>query len=139
MLVHELMTPWVLTVPPDTTIQEAARKMRTHRIGMLPVSDNRVIVGVVTDRDIVVRAVAEAKHAKLTSVQEVMSPIVVTCLVDNDLEDACALMEANHIRRILVRNHEGRLAGVLSVEDIASRAHKERLTGQTLRGVVRVS
>ena len=133
------MTPWVLTIPPETTIQEAARKMRAHRIGMLPVTKEGSILGVITDRDIAVRAVADAKHAKLTAVSEIMSPRVVTCLVDHDLEEACSLMEANHIRRILVMNHNGRLAGVLSVEDIAVRVHKERLTGQTLRGVARAS
>ena len=73
MLVHELMTPWVLTIPPETTIQEAARKMRAHRIGMLPVTEAGKILGVITDRDIAVRAVADACHAKLTSVREVMS------------------------------------------------------------------
>ena len=139
MLVRELMTPWVLTVPPGTTIQEAARKMRWHKIGMLVVTENGRVLGVVTDRDIAVRAVADAKHAKLTSVSEIMSPNVVMCLAENDLEEACALMKANHIRRLLVRNHEGRLAGVLSVEDVAVRAHKERLTGETLRGVARAS
>ena len=139
MLVRELMTPWVLTIPPETTIQEAARKMRVHRIGILPITQSGRILGVITDRDIAVRAVADAKHAKLTEVREVMTPHIVTCLVDNDLEDACILMESNRIRRILVLNHEGRLAGVLSVEDIAVRAHKERLTGQTLRRVARAS
>ena len=139
MLVRELMTPWVLTVPPETTIQEAARKMRAHRIGMLPVSRSGEVLGVITDRDIAIRAVADAKHAKLTAVTEIMSTGTVTCSVDHDVEEACSRMQAAHVRRILVLNQSGRLAGVLSVEDIAVRAHKERLSGQTLRGVARAS
>src|SRR4051794_36350 len=99
MLVYELMTPWVLVISPETTIQEAARKMRAHHIGMLAVTENGGILGVITDRDIAVRAVADAKHAKLTEVQEIMSPDVVTCLLDTDLEEACMLMEARRIRR----------------------------------------
>ena len=63
----------------------------------------------------------------------------MTCFVDHDIEDACILMKTNRIRRVLVLNHAGRLAGVLSVEDIAVRAHKERLSGETLRGVARAS
>jgi CBS domain-containing protein len=139
MLVGELMTPWVFTVPPETTIQEAARKMRAHRIGMVPITRAGEVLGVITDRDIAVRAVADAKHAKLTLVTEIMSSNVVTCRVDHDVEEACSRMQARHIRRIIVVDQNGRLAGVLSVEDIAVRAHKERLTGQTLRGVARAS
>jgi CBS domain-containing protein len=135
MLVRELMTPWVLTIPPDMTIQDAAAKMRAHRIGMLPVTRNGKLLGVVTDRDIVVRAVADAKHAKLTPVWEVMSEPVITCLPGHDVEQACGMMESNHVRRLIVVERDGRFAGVLSVEDIAIRGHKERLTGQTLRRV----
>ena len=139
MLVRELMTPWVLTVPPETTIQEAARKMRAHRVGMLPVTRNGEVLGVITDRDIAIRAVADAKHAKLTPVTEVMSTGIVSCGMDHDVEEACSRMQSAHVRRILVLNRNARLAGVLSVEDIAVRAHKERLSGETLRRVARAS
>ena len=135
MVVRDLMTPWVLAVPPETTIQEAARKMRAHRIGMLPVTQEGRVLGVLTDRDIAIRAVADAKHAKLTEVREVLSPDVITCFEHTDVEEACSLMEEHHIRRILVMNHEHRLVGILSLEDIAVRGHKERLTGQTIRRV----
>jgi CBS domain-containing protein len=139
MRVCEVMTRFVLTIPPEATIQEAARKMRTYHIGILPVSDHGKMLGVVSDRDIAIRAVADAKHAKLTSVREIMSVPAISCLENHDLETACSIMESHRVRRLLVVDHGNRLAGIVSLEDIATRAHKERLSGQVLRSVAHAS
>lgn len=128
--VGAVMTGDPETVAADDTLQAAAEKMRARAIGFLPVFAGERPVGVVTDRDITVRAIARGADPNRTAVAEVMTPLVFSCNQDDDLEDAARIMEAKAVRRLLVVDHERRLVGVLSVDDVARVAGDEELAGE---------
>jgi CBS domain-containing protein len=111
-------------VGPELSLQEAARRMRDINIGSLPVVEKGQLLGMITDRDICCRAVAEGRHAARTTVREIMSQDVTTCFSDDDVADAAQLMERKHIRRLAVLNHDRSMAGFLSVDDLAHHSHQ---------------
>ncbi len=119
MQVHDIMTPSVHIADPDMTIQEAARWMRADGVGALPVGENDRLVGMVTDRDIVMRAVAEERSPGSTSVREVMSEGVCYCFEDDDVEGASQVMATQQVRRLPVLNRQKRLVGVVALADIS--------------------
>lgn len=136
MLVKECMTKDVELTSPSTKISEAARKMRDGNFGMLPVGENDRLVGMITDRDITIRLVAEGKDPDECTVKEIMSPRVLYCFEDQDIEDAAHNMGENQIRRLPVLNREKRLVGILSLADIARAPRSERATtGEVLRDI----
>jgi len=124
MQVHEVMTPSVHIADPNMTIREAARWMRADNVGALPVGENDRLVGVVTDRDIVMRAVAEERSPNNTSVREMMSEGICYCFEDDDVEGASQVMATHQVRRLPVLNRQKRLVGVIALADI-SRADDE--------------
>ena len=124
MLVKDIMTPRMESVGPGASLQETARKMRDINIGSLPVWENGKLLGMVTDRDICCRAVAEGRDAARTAVREIMSRDVTCCFGDDDITDAAQLMEGKHIRRLAVLNRDRTMAGFLSVDDLAHHSHK---------------
>lgn len=130
MLVIELMTPAVRSVSPDLSLSQTARTMRDLNIGSLPVLDEGRLIGMITDRDICCRAVAEARDAVNTRVRDVMSRDVAYCFLDQDVSIAAYLMERKQIRRLAVLDREMRLAGFLSVDDLARWSHD--LAGEVL-------
>ena len=133
MRVSKVMSSPVISATPETTIREAAERMRAHGVGALPVIRGDLPIGIVTDRDIVIRALA-AKGFMLgldTAVADIMSRDVITCLPDDDVAEAAALMGEDRIRRLLVIDHAGMPVGVLSVGDIAEHVSEE-LAGQAL-------
>src|SRR5205809_5129978 len=109
MQVREVMTHHVEVVRPDTTLQEAAQKMRNLDVGPLPVCDGERLVGMLTDRDITVRATAEGRDPTTTQAREVMTPEVFYCFEDQDVSEAARIMQEHQIRRILVVSREKRL------------------------------
>jgi CBS domain-containing protein len=136
MLVKEIMTRRVECVRPDTTLQEAARKMRDLDVGPLPVcGDDDKLAGVLTDRDITVRATAEGKDPTRTPVKEAMTPEVVYVFEDQDARDAADTMATHQIRRVLVMNRDKRLVGIVSMGDLAVDAGNEARPADTLRQV----
>ena len=136
MLVKEIMTRRVECVRPDATLQEAARKMRDLDVGPLPVcGDDDRLAGVLTDRDITVRATADGRDPTRTPVREAMTPDVVYVFEDQDARDAADTMAAHQIRRVLVMNRDKRLVGIVSMADIAVDAGKEARPADTLREV----
>ena len=136
MLVKEIMTRRVECVRPDATLQEAARKMRDLDVGPLPVcGDDDRLAGVLTDRDITVRATADGRDPTRTPVREAMTPDVVYVFEDQDARDAADTMAAHQIRRVLVMNRDKRLVGIVSMADIAVDAGKEARPADTLRSV----
>ena len=132
MQLKEIMTPGVEVIAPEATIQEAAEKMRHLDIGPLPVCDGDRLVGLLTDRDITVRAVAEGRNPATTQVREVMTPEVVYGFDDQDSQDAARLMEQYQIRRLPVLNHAKRLVGIVSLGDLAVHAGGQPLAGEVL-------
>ncbi|MBZ9769235.1 CBS domain-containing protein [Mesorhizobium sp. CA6] len=118
MQVQEIMCRRTELVGPNTTIRDAARKMRADNLGALPVGENDRLVGMVTDRDIVMRGVAEERSAGNTTVREVMSEHVHWCFDDADVTDAAKIMAKHQVRRLPVINRDKRLVGVIALADL---------------------
>ena len=139
MQVKEVMTRGVECARPGTSLQEAARKMRDLDVGPLPVcGDNNKLVGLLTDRDIVVRAVAEGKDPRTAKVRDAMTEGVCYCFEEDDVVDAARLMKDKQIRRLVVLNGDKRLAGIVSLGDLAVETGGDReVAGKTLEGVSR--
>lgn len=136
MLIREIMTKSVEWIAPEATLFAAAEQMRNLDVGALPVCDSGRLVGMITDRDIVVRVVAKAEDPSTTLVGQAMTPRVVTCHDDEDVADVARKMRDQQIRRILVldaaTNH---LAGIVSLGDLAVETGDEQLAGVTLEGI----
>ena len=135
MLLRDIMTRGVAEVPPGATLREAADKMRSLDIGLVPVCDGDQFLGVLTDRDIAIRGVAEGCDPTTTHVCDVMTPEVIYCFDDEDVQNAVKLMEQRQIRRLLVMDHQRHAVGVVSLGDIATRGSNDRLSGEILERV----
>lgn len=133
MNVSEVMTAQVVTATPRSTIAEVARTMASIESGVVPVVDDGKVVGMVTDRDIVIRVVAEGLGLD-TPVADVMTDEVETCREDDNVADAAAKMGAKQIRRLAVLNDQGKLAGIISLGDIAM-DYGSKKVGQTLEEI----
>jgi len=133
---RDVMTPNPVTVQPSATLQEAARIMRDEDTGVVPIVENGRPVGVITDRDIVVRAVAEGGEAVRRSVRDVASSDLVTVAPDMSTEDAAELMASRQVRRVLVCENE-RLVGVASIGDLAVKGRDDQRMGDTLEDISR--
>ena len=119
MQVREIMSTEVEVIAPETSIQEAARKMRDADVGVLPVGENDGLIGMLTDRDIVVRAVAEGRADGDATVRDIVTDQIFFCFEEDDVDDAASLMAERQVRRLPVLNAEKRLVGVLALADIS--------------------
>lgn len=126
MKVSEVMSRDVLVVRPDQTIAEAAQMMVEADVGALPVAENDRLVGMITDRDIALRAVARRLPPD-TPVREVMSPEVLYCYEDEDVEHILDNMGDNQVRRLPVVNRNKRLAGIVSVADLSRKVRSNKV------------
>jgi CBS domain-containing protein len=135
MKLKDIMTREVEVVRPDSTLQEAATKMKGIDVGPMPVCDGDRLVGMLTDRDITVRAVAEGCDPKSTKVRDVMTPDVFWCFEDQDVRDAAKLMQDKQIRRLIVLNRDKRLTGIVALGDIAVDTRDTGLAGRTVEGI----
>ena len=135
MELREVMTPNPECIPPDTTLKEAAAKMRDHDIGDLLVCEDDRLVGIVTDRDIAIRATADGKTPGKAKVRDVMSAGVVYCFEDQTHEEAARVMSDKQIRRLPILNREKRLVGIVSLGDLALQTNDEHTVEQTLEKV----
>lgn len=120
MKVSELMTPEVEIVQPDDTLQTAAKIMADLDIGALPVGENDKLVGMITDRDITIRAVAEGRAPNQTKVRDAMSEQIRFCFEDEDTQEVGRKMSQWAVRRLPVLNHDKRLIGIVSLGDLAT-------------------
>jgi CBS domain-containing protein len=123
MRAAEIMTENPEVVTPEATLADAARKMRDLNVGIIPVVEseqNRRLRGVITDRDIAVRAVAEGMDASSTRVQDVMTSGVETCNKNDSVQDVLSLMEREQVRRVPITDREGRLVGIVAQADVAT-------------------
>lgn len=119
MKVQEIMTKVVAVLPPDAQLSEVARVMRDYDIGSVPIADQEKLVGMVTDRDIVVRALADGATINGRRARDVMSPKVLYCYEDQSVEEALGLMGEQQVRRLPVLDAERRLVGVVSLGDVS--------------------
>jgi CBS domain-containing protein len=133
MQVSEVMTRSVDLIDPNTQIKDAAVRMRDDNIGALPVGENDRLVGMVTDRDIAVRAVADGRAPTQTVVRDVMSEKVFCCFEDNDLTEAARLMAKHQVHRLPVLNRDKRLVGIVALADLARVS--DQAAGEAVRGI----
>lgn len=114
---------------------EAARLMSEHGIGMLPVCDHDRLIGTITDRDLVIRGVAQGADPNQAPVREAMTGEVVYCFEDQSIDEVCRVMGEKQIRRIPIVNSQKRLVGIVSLADIVVRTGSELRAGETLERV----
>jgi len=129
------MTRGVECTHPDATLQEAAAKMKSLDVGPLPVCDNDRLVGMVTDRDITIRATAEGDAPTDVRVRDVMTPEVIYCFEEALVGDAALLMDEKQVRRLVVLNRDKRMVGIVSLGDLAVETGDEQLAGSALEGI----
>jgi CBS domain-containing protein len=135
MHLKDVMTRDVEVVGPDATLQEAAGRMKALDIGVIPVCDGEHMMGMLTDRDITVRATAAGRDPRTTRVRDVMTPDVVYCFEDQDVTEGQRLMQERQIRRLLILNRDKRVAGVVSLGDLAVKAGAGKVGGAVLERV----
>jgi CBS domain-containing protein len=132
--IREVMTSNPSTIEANTPIAEAARIMKKEDAGVVPVTENGRLTGMVTDRDIAIRVVAEGKDPQSTSVREVASTDLVTIDPEQDLDEALRLMAQHQVRRLPVVEEDGRVVGVLAQADVA-REGDDKKTGQVVQEI----
>ena len=137
MNIREVMSRDVKIASPEDTLQHAAQLMKDIDAGALPVGENDRLVGMLTDRDIAIRAVAKGKAPDKCQVREVMSPDIKYVYDDDSLEDAARKMGELQLRRLPVLNREKRLVGIVSLGDVALK--KKSSAGDALKDVSRHS
>ena len=134
MKVREAMHKGVEWVEPGTSVKELAKRMRAHDVGAIPVGENDKLIGMVTDRDIVVRACAEGGAPEAVTARDVMTKGVIFCRDLEEVEDAVRIMEQKKIRRLPVLDENKRMVGMLALGDI-SHAVSHEITGEVAAAV----
>jgi CBS domain-containing protein len=135
MKVKDAMTKdaeWTFATLP---LDKAAERMKDLNVGSLPVCDNDRLVGIITDRDITVRATSLSLDPATTRVADVMTPVIHFCYEDQDIEEAAALMKEKQIRRLPVLDANRRLVGIVSLGDLAVQGREDSLSGETLEEI----
>jgi CBS domain-containing protein len=133
--VEDVMTRNVQVVSPTTSIVEVAQMMRDMDVGSIPVVNGQELVGIVTDRDLTIRCLAEGHDPNGCEVEHAMSKEIATCPADADIEDAARRMRERKIRRMLVTDDKNQLVGIVSLGDLAVRGADEVEAEQTLEEV----
>lgn len=134
MQLSDIITRNVETIDPAATVREAAQRMRSMDIGSLPVCDGSHLLGMITDRDITVRAIADGRDPAQTPVRDAMTPSVEYVFEDDDVQRAAQIMQDKQIRRLPVVSRDKRLVGIVALADIA-RTGKDRMSGDTLEDI----
>jgi CBS domain-containing protein len=138
--VRDVMTKDVEVVDPNqTTLQEAAMKMRTIDVGLLPACTDSRLVGMITDRDIAIRAVAEGRDPTSTRVAEVMTGEIYFAREDQDIDEAANLMEEHQVRRLPVLDKDQQLVGIVALGDLAQRTDNAGMKAEVLEEVSKPS
>ncbi|WP_291583342.1 CBS domain-containing protein [Clostridium sp. UBA6640] len=134
MKINDVMTKEIVKVNSNEPINKAAKMMKEHDIGAVPVYDNDKVIGIITDRDIVVRAIADEKNSQNTTIREVMTSNPVCLNSDEAVTEAARVMSERQIRRIIVKDNE-EVKGIVSLGDLAvERIPKEEI-GETLKEI----
>lgn len=134
MKVMEIMTTGISTADPDTTLEEIATLMRNEDVGSVPIIENDELIGIITDRDIVVRCIAEGRHPSEVCAEDILTDDPETVGPDLDVDEAAELMSRRQVRRLPVVD-KGRLMGMISLGDIAVKQHDDNTSGEALERV----
>jgi CBS domain-containing protein len=138
MIASELMTPNPECCVPTDPVMKAAQIMKSEDVGPVPVvedKEEKKLTGIVTDRDLAIKVVAEARDPKTTAVEEVMSSGLVTCRDNDDVRSVLQLMEDNQLRRIPVVDKHDCLRGIIAQADVATRLGSQRAAGEVVQQV----
>ena len=136
----EVMTKDPVVCMPSDPVADVARVMKEEDIGPIPIvedGETRRLIGMVTDRDLVLRMVAEGRDSKTTKAEEVMSMKLVTCHADDDVQDALDAMSENQLRRIPVVDDENTIVGIIAQADIATRVNQPEKTAAMIKKISR--
>ena len=134
MKVREIMTSNVECLSPEASLQEIAQEMKSLDVGFIPICENDRLVGTVTDRDIVIRAVADGIDINTCKAREIMSREVVYAFEEDDVKSVAEKMRDKDVRRILILDKAKRLVGVVSIGDISK--VEEKVSGKTLHDII---
>jgi len=132
MKISEIMNREVECAEPALPIAKAAAKMRELNIGFLPICENGMPVGTVTDRDITIQSVAQGRDPWEAPVREIMRPEVFYCYDDQDVEEVARHMQEREVRRMIIMNRDNKITGVVSLGDIAKLSVEKQMAGETL-------
>ena len=133
---REVMTKDPASCGASDPVSKVAGLMKQHDVGSVPVVEaDKRLVGIVTDRDIVVKVVAAGKNAEQTPVKEAMTPNPASCKEDDDLDFALKLMKERQVRRMPIVDGSGRLAGIIAQADVATRVNKDAKTGELVEAI----
>ncbi len=135
MQLKEFINYRVEVVRPDDTLQHAALKMKDLDVGSMPVCEGQHLVGILTDRDITIRATAQGQDPTTTEVRDVMTPDVLYCFESQDVEEAAKIMQDNQIRRLFVLNDDEELVGITSLGELATATGDQAMAGATLERI----
>lgn len=138
MKCREIMTKEPTCCLPGDTVDQAAQLMKDEDVGPVPVvadQQTKRLLGIVTDRDLAVKVVAEARQIAAVTVEEVMTRNPVTCHADDDLQKAIDAMEKHQVRRIPVVDDDNRIIGIIAQADIATRAHEPETTAEVVEEI----
>ncbi len=135
MKVHHVMNNQIRQISHNASLREAARKMQMFKIGSLPVIKDRHLIGIITDRDIVVRALATGLDTKQVQVTTIMSHPPITCHPKDDIEVALSLMQRHRVRRLMVMDDQDILVGILSVGDLCLKTKSEPFAHEALESI----
>ena len=135
MELKEFISYHVEAVGPDDSLKDTAAKMRDLDVGSMPVCEGNRVVGMITDRDITIRATAAGGDPTTTNVGAVMTPDVVYCLEDDTVEESARLMREHQIRRLLVLNHDREMVGIVSLGELSTATGNRQLGGEILERV----
>ncbi len=134
MQVKDIMTPNVQGIEASATVMDASKRMQRLNIGALPVFEQQRAIGMITDRDIIIRSIAADMNAAKTPVRDVMTESILSCSVNSSIQEAAELMEQYQVRRLLVRDENDHVSGVISLGDLAVRSDKE-LSAEALKKI----
>lgn len=135
MRVSEIMTSGFETIDAVSSVTEAAKKMKLFDIGILPVQEGKELVGVLTDRDIVVRALAMEFDPDSTQAGDIATRDVIFCYEDISVEEAARMMEEHQIRRLIACDYDGNPVGIISLGDLAVKTRQDQLSGEALERI----
>lgn len=135
MKVSEIMTTNFEMVEATSPLTEAAEKMASLNVGLLPVKEGTKLIGLITDRDIVVRALAAKRDPSETQVKDIITSQLVCCIDSDSIESAVQLMEEKQVRRLIVCNEKKEPIGVVSLGDVAAKAQQDELAGEALESI----
>ena len=134
MKLNQIMTREVEVIYPDDTLKTAAQKMRDRDIGFLPVCDGDRLIGVLTDRDLITRALAEGTESKAMLGRDLVTSPAIYCFDDQSVDEAAKLMHDNQIRRLVILSRDKRMVGVVSLGDLAMNIDDKK-SGDVLQSV----